>query len=235
MKISGTFLIMKGKRKLRLSCAKGTGIGLLKASKAIHTEAAPVFYYGNHFIFANSDILEDFLNHIHEMTFFLSDVEIKIPSDSSRGGLRMALEKLRISSQPARIAIHGCSVFYRSSAIESAGDIWGRIARFVQRKGGAAFNSHDVATLRSHMHTGNQGKHPLSIFPMLTEEEELKRLRAFDFEVPEDMRFPVEGSDHQVTIEDVDKRAQRFTEMLEDEWRKNLRERKQRLGGKTSV
>lgn len=233
LKLCGTATIMKGKQKRRFACAIIIGLALIRVSKVIYTEAAPIFYSTNSFVFTHLESLNKFLCSIKEMAFFLTDLEINMPTYGSTYNLSLTLRKLRITSEPKHIAFGTAWIptpRHRFDAIASARDTWFEIADFVKREGEVLCLREEAAAFISHVYTSRAAGLVTLSLPTLTEDEELKRLRAFDLQVPSHLRFPAGESGVKDEIADVNERTRRFTQILEEVWREDLRKRKQDSG-----
>lgn len=225
MKICGTFLTRKRKQKRRVSCVKGTGIGLLRASRFINTEAAPIFYHNNSFQFVHRGALNIFLNYLNEMTLFLSDIDISRIDLYEYFFSADVLTRLRISSEPRSITLRPSCNRSNPSAEFCARSTWRTANPFVKRRGEDVFYSKAFTTLRAHMHTVKDGEHPKCSYPALTADDELKRLQALSFSVPRWLIFQRLGTSSYGEIMNPIARRQRFEEMLRGLWREDrLRE-----------
>lgn len=227
MKICGTFLTMKGKQKRRVSCVKGTGIGLLRASRTINTEAAPILYHNNSFQFIHRGALNIFLNRLNETTLFLSDIDIRRIDLYEYSFSADVLTRLRISSEPRSIVLRPSCDRSNHNADYCARSTWRTVKPFVKRRGEDLFYSSALTALRAHMHTGKHGKYPKCSYPNLTAEDELKRLRALSFNVPRYIIFQRPGTSSYGQITGPVARRQRFELMMRQLWQED-RDREER-------
>lgn len=221
MKLCGTVLIMKGRQKRRVACANTIGLHLLRASKAAHTEATPVFYHCNSFLFPHFAGLGHFLYQIKEMGFFLADVEVKGIDRGRAFFFAGVLDDLRISSAPKRIAFR-VPLRRDENAMMHARSTWKLIKTFVRRKGSDLYFPSQLAAMRSHLHTGthtnSHGTFSKYTPPPTTQEAQHKRLNAFSFQVPKKLAFKKLGCNAHVIIRNPERRADLFKALMVKCW-----------------
>lgn len=169
------------------------------------------------------------------MAFFLSEVEIQVANEYQGFCVVSALTRLRISSQPRRIALPAPLPRYGSPATDVAILTWKRVESFVLRRGEIRFNSEDVAAMRVGMHTSGLERQPKHSFTELTEEGELQRLRAFDFKVHPTVLFDLSGHAVGAQIDNKEERRQKLTDIVEVLWRKDRRRREEGSTGEAEA
>lgn len=223
-KVSGTVrpVSAKGKRQRRTACGNAIELQVLRVSKSVCVEAAPLFYKCNSFVFSHYTALQKFLFRINEMAFFLADVEVVNNNQSSPKNFEKILKKMRVCSNPKRIAFRvPCRTSWTQGMV-LARTTWEMIKAFVKRKGGDYFNSRALAGVRSHMHTGFHGLLPKCSYAALTKGAQLERLNAFCFEVPKMVALEEPGSGKEVVFDDPAERTRRFKALVVDCWREEL-------------
>lgn len=168
---------------------------LLHVSKAIHTEAAPMFYSSNHFTFSSEFALLEFYHQIGRNATHLARLEVNTPIKDWK-----AFADLRGVSKPTIIHLQAFFSKPGYSGPEDAKE-WATRAWKV------------IKPIVSFQEV--KGSYRKS-FVELSKEKQAQRLNAFYFDVPEKVKF--KG----VQIKKASERATGFRAMLHELWRRDL-------------
>lgn len=189
-------------------------VNLIRASKALNIEAAPVLYYNNRFIFPDTHVLETFFDKIGEMAFSLADLEVRrIRLDTEADQLAV----LRRMETPRRIVLSistGHTANSARSASRAALTTWTWIKPIVVRNGtGYMLNK----SLRPYNYSEIlPDRTPAWKYKPGSKEEQRKRLEAFEFVVDEKVEFKTDSGIRRV--QNADERAMLFKAKVRQWW-----------------
>lgn len=200
-KVKGTIKPGQGKRTKRRSIDSVHSIALLRVSKEIHAEAAPIFYGLNKFIFESVGPLKEFTTGVKLHKGFLADIELK----SHRSSRPLDLVPLWSMSLPRNIVIPV------NGDVESAAkDVWRAIRPIVTFR--SEFNPHyDILDALERKFRNNWPRQPIE-----NENEKKARFECFNFNIDASVSFKSEGVE--MKIEDAKQRSKLFKAAVLSEW-----------------
>ena len=131
-KIKGTTILLYGRRKRRVAVAAAHPLNILRVSKLIRSEAMPVFYGSNRFIFDTSTAMSKFKLQTGIQFGLLKDVVVKSLTYANQNYLYNSLPALK---NPTRVEITGmmCKWTY-DDPTKVSGWVWCAVKNFVTNR-----------------------------------------------------------------------------------------------------